>query len=94
MNRLEKIINALKAQTDRRINDPELLAEWVKENTNLWVELEGKDKDYIYVILKLLTPYLSTNDQRTATEYYHYMNKEYRITYFDNYTLIERRDEV
>jgi hypothetical protein len=45
--------------------------------------LEGQEKDEMMLILKLLTPYESSDNQRFWTDEYIYGNNRYSVTYFD-----------
>ena len=53
--------------------------------------LEGQEKADMLLILTLLTPYETSNNQRFCTEHYQYGNNEYTITFFDenDYEIIE-----
>jgi hypothetical protein len=54
----------------------------------------GKEKTDIALLLKLVDPYKSTNNQRFWTDYYKLGSKEYKITHFDDsdYEMIEIND--
>lgn len=90
---VEKLKAAIKEHTERLINDPVAMAEWRKQFISPWVELEGEEKDHMYLVLKFLTPYDSSNDQRTITNYYKHAGKEYRMTSFDYDVMIEIKEE-
>jgi hypothetical protein len=45
--------------------------------------LEGQEKEEMMLILKLLTPYESSNNQRFWTDEYVYGDNRYSVTYFD-----------
>jgi len=53
--------------------------------------LEGREKEEMMLILTLLTPTHSTNNQRFITEHYQYGELEYSVTFFDEkeYDIIE-----
>jgi hypothetical protein len=53
--------------------------------------LEGQEKADLLLILTLLTPYETSNNQRFWTEHYQYGNNKYTITFFDEneYEIIE-----
>lgn len=90
---IEKYKAAIKAHTERLLNDPVALAEWRKQFINPWVEIEGDERDYMYLILKLLDPCDSSNDQRFITNYYTYADSEYRITYVYDDFILERKEQ-
>lgn len=46
--------------------------------------LEGQEKEEMWVMLTLLTPTHSTNNQRFITEHYCYGDKKYEVTFFDD----------
>lgn len=45
--------------------------------------LEGQEKEESMLILTLLTPTHSTNNQRFITEHYVYGDNKYQVTFFD-----------
>lgn len=45
--------------------------------------LEGQEKQEMMLMLTLLTPTHSTNNQRFITEHYSYDSKSYEVTFFD-----------
>jgi hypothetical protein len=45
--------------------------------------LEGQEKEEMMLILKLITPYDSSNNQRFWTDEYKYGDNRYSVTYFD-----------
>lgn len=47
-------------------------------------ELAGQEKEEMMLILTLLTPTHSTNNQRFITEHYSYGDKKYSVTFFDD----------
>lgn len=47
--------------------------------------LEGQEKEEMMLILKLLTPTGSSNNQRFWTNDYQYGDNQYSVTYFDEY---------
>ena len=53
--------------------------------------LEGAEKEQMMLILALLTPTHSTNNQRFITEHYQHGELKYSVTYFDEkeYDIIE-----
>jgi hypothetical protein len=53
--------------------------------------LEGQEKEEMMLVLKLLSPAHSTNNQRFINEHYHYGDFEYSVTYFNgnDYEIIE-----
>lgn len=53
--------------------------------------LEGQEKEEMMLILTLLTPTHSTNNQRFITEHYKYGELVYSITFFDDvdYEIVE-----
>lgn len=53
--------------------------------------LEGQEKEEMMLILTLLTPTHSTNNQRFITEHYKYGELLYSVTFFDdvNYEIVE-----
>jgi len=53
--------------------------------------LQGQEKEEMMLILKILTPTHSTNNQRFINEHYRYGNFEYSVTFFDEseYEIIE-----
>ncbi|CAB4241802.1 hypothetical protein UFOVP71_340 [uncultured Caudovirales phage] len=53
--------------------------------------LEGQEKADMLIILTLLTPYETSNNQRFWTEHYQYGDKEYTVTFFEEneYEIIE-----
>lgn len=55
------------------------------------VSLEGEDKTQMMLILSLLEPFRSTNNQVTWTDYYRHNDKVYSVTTFntDNYCIDE-----
>lgn len=53
--------------------------------------LEGQEKEEMMLILTLLTPTHSTNNQRFITEHYKYGELAYSVTFFDDtdYEIVE-----
>ena len=53
--------------------------------------LEGQEKEEMMLILTLLTPTHSTNNQRFITEHYKYGELVYSVTFFDDvdYEIVE-----
>jgi hypothetical protein len=54
------------------------------------VELEGKEKDDILLLLKMVEPFKETNNQRAWTDYYMIGETEYHVTYWEDETVVER----
>lgn len=54
------------------------------------LELEGKEKDDIMLLLAMIDPFKQTNNQRTSTDYYMIGETEYHVTYFDDEFVLER----
>ena len=80
--RNKKIIEAMRRQTQERLNDPEKLREWYKQVYGPDLkELTGKEAEQMLLVLTLVEPYKSTNNQRTSTDFYEHAGKEYRVTY-------------
>ena len=54
-------------------------------------KLEGQEKEEMMLILTLLTPTHSTNNQRFITDHYKYGELEYSVTFFDDtdYEIVE-----
>lgn len=54
-------------------------------------KLKGSEKEEMMLILTLLTPTHSTNNQRFITEHYKYGELEYSVTFFDDvdYEIVE-----
>lgn len=55
--------------------------------------LEGQEKEEMMLILKLLSPKFTTNNQRFITEYYEYGELGYSVTFFDDvdYEIVETK---
>lgn len=55
--------------------------------------LEGREKEEMMLILKLLSPTHSTNNQRFITEHYKYGELAYSVTFFDDtdYEIVETK---
>lgn len=55
--------------------------------------LEGQEKEEMWMILQLLTPSHSTNNQRFFTEHYLYGDHAYSVTFFDEkqYEIVEAK---
>jgi len=80
--RNEKIIEGMHKQTQERLNDPDKFREWYRQIQGPKLkELEGKEAEHMLLVLTLVEPYKSTNNQRTATDFYEHAGKEYRVTY-------------
>jgi hypothetical protein len=56
--------------------------------------LSGQEAIDIHLLLQLVDPYKSTNNQRFWTDYYKIGGKEYKITHFgeDEYEIVEIND--
>lgn len=54
------------------------------------VELEGKEKDDILLLLKMAEPFEESNNQRTWTDKYMIGETEYHVTYWEDETVVER----
>jgi len=78
-----KIIEAMRKQTEEHMKwPPEKLREWIRQVHGPEMrELEGKEAEQMLIVLKLVEPYQSTNNQRTSTDFYEHAGKEYRVTY-------------
>jgi hypothetical protein len=80
-----KIIEALKQQTQEHLNDPVKLNDWVlRVYGPKYREIIGKEKQDMLLILTLIEPYKSSNNQRTSTDFYQYLGKEYEVTFMEN----------
>jgi hypothetical protein len=53
-------------------------------------ELEGKEKDDILLLLTMIEPFNSSNNQHTSTDKYMIGETEYHVTYFEDETIVER----
>ena len=55
--------------------------------------LEGQEKEEMWMILQLLSPDWTTNNQQFITEHYRYGELEYSITFFDEkqYEIVEAK---
>jgi hypothetical protein len=58
--------------------------------------LEDQEKADIWLILKFLEAYKSTNNQRFITDYYKYGDEEYQVTFFDedDYDIVEVKSKT
>ena len=80
--RNKKIIEAMRKQTQELLNDPVKFREWYRAIQGPdYRELTGKEAEQMFLVLTLVEPYKSTNNQRTATDFYEHAGKEYRVTY-------------
>ena len=80
----------LHRQTVAINSNPEAFRKWYREVHGPELrELTGKEADQMLIVLKLVEPYKSTNNQRTSTEFYEHAGKEYRITYGFGEPMIE-----
>jgi hypothetical protein len=89
--RNKKIIEAMRRQTQENLNDPVKFREWFKQVHGPDLkELTGKEAKQMLIVLTLVEPYKSTNNQRTSTDFYEHAGKEYRVTYgLGNEPLVE-----
>ena len=79
--RNKRILEAM-GRNIRRLDDPDKLKEWFKQvHGPDCRELTGKEAEQMLIVLKLVEPYNSTNNQRTSTDFYEHAGKEYRVTY-------------
>lgn len=77
-----KIIEAMRKQTAERVASPEKLREWIRQVHGPEMrELEGDEAAHMLTVLKLVSHYTETNNQRTHTYFYEHAGKEYRVTY-------------
>ena len=88
--RNKKIIEAMRKQTQAYLKDPDKFKNWYRklQGPNLR-ELTGIEAEHMLLVLTLVEPYKSTNNQRTSTDFYEHAGKEYRITYGFDEPLIE-----
>ena len=80
--RNKKILEVMRKQTQEYLDNPDKLKEWYRQlhGPNL-KELVGKEAEQMLIVLTLVEPYKSTNNQRTSTDFYEHAGKEYRVTY-------------
>ena len=80
--RNKKILEVMRKQTQEYLQDPAKFKEWYRKihGPNL-KELIGKEAEQMLIVLTLVEPYKSTNNQRTSTDFYEHAGKEYRVTY-------------
>lgn len=80
--RNKKILEVMRKQTQEYLDNPDKLKEWYRQfyGPNL-KELVGKEAEQMLIVLTLIEPYKSTNNQRTSTDFYEHAGKEYRVTY-------------
>ncbi len=80
--RNKKILEVMRKQTQEHLDNPDKFREWYRQlhGPNL-KELAGKEAEQMLIVLTLIEPYKSTNNQRTATDFYEHAGKEYRVTY-------------
>ena len=82
MDKYEKIIEAMRKQTEERLKDPVKLREYIRRVFGPEIrELEGEEAEQMLVVLKLIGHYTDSNNQRTHTYFYEHAGKEYRVTY-------------
>lgn len=55
--------------------------------------LEGKEKENVLLLLKMIEPFKQTNNQRSWTDYYMLGDKEYHISYIDDDVIVELIEE-
>lgn len=80
--RNKRIIEAMRKYTAEIKNDPDKFREWYRSIQGPdCKELVGKEAEQMLIVLKLIEPYKSTNNQRTSTDFYEHAGKEYRVTY-------------
>lgn len=88
--RNKKILEAMRRQTKERLSDPAKFREWYKQVVGPDLkELKGKEAEQMLLVLTLVEPYKSTNNQRTSTDFYEHAGKEYRVTYGFGEPLVE-----
>ena len=80
--RNKKILEVMRKQTQEYLDNPDKLKEWYRQlhGPNL-KELVGKEAEQMLIVLTLVEPYKSTNNQRTSTDFNEHAGKEYRVTY-------------
>lgn len=82
MDKHEKIIEALRKQTEERLKDPVKLRDYIRRVFGPEIrDLKGDEAEQMLVVLKLIGHYADTNNQRTHTYFYNHNGKEYRVTY-------------
>lgn len=80
--RNNRIIEAMNKFTNEIRDDPAKLREWyIQIQGPECKELTGKEAEQMLLVLILIEPYKSTNNQRTSTDFYEHAGKEYRVTY-------------
>lgn len=85
-----KIIENLRRMAQERVSTPDKFREWMRKvHGDNYRELTGDDAEKMIVLLKLVGHYTYTNNQKTSTYFYHYNEKEYRITYGFDEPLVE-----
>lgn len=82
-DKYEKIIEAMRKQTEERMKwPPEKLREWIRQVHGPHLrELEGDEAAHMLTVLKLVGHTGDSNNQRTHTYFYEYNDKEYQVTY-------------
>ena len=80
--RNKKILEVMRKHTQERLDDPSKFWEWFREIKGPDLkEITGKEAEQMLLVLTLVEPYKSTNNQRTSTDFYEHAGKEYRVTY-------------
>jgi hypothetical protein len=88
--RNKRIMEVLHRQTAAILGNPESFRKWYREiHGPALRELTGKKAEQMMLVLKLVEPYKSTNDQITSTDFYEHAGKEYRITYLFGEPILE-----
>ena len=78
-----RIIDAMRARTEEVLTWPPAtrsLAWFSYTNGPRTKVLFGKEAEQMLLILTLVGPYYSTNDQRTSTDFYTHTGKKYSVT--------------
>jgi hypothetical protein len=84
-------IKRIQEYSDKLLADPERLKAFMRSVMGPpTLELEGKEKDDIMLLLTMVEPFKETNNQRTWTDYYMIGETEYHVTYFDDEVILER----
>ena len=80
--RNKKILDVIRTHTQEFLDNPAKFREWNPQLRGPTLkEIVGKEATQILIVLTLVEPYKSTNNQRTATDFYKHADKEYRVTY-------------
>jgi hypothetical protein len=51
--------------------------------------IQGVEKEHLLTVFRLIDPISSSNNQRSITDIYQYIDKVYHVTYFDGETEVE-----